>query len=265
MNKVKNIDRSSFGRRVRVFGAGLAVFAPATIFAIAGVAHADTLDPAYSTTIAPVTADGSQSPATLTATNIGTAWSTISTDPQFTTFASVIKNAGMQSAYGNTAGTFLAPTNLAFAIAGPDVVKALTDPANASVAVRYVKSMTSTETPSVLDLFRADPGSVDPTPVTSTNCVPSTYVDVNGVTWFTGQNVCTSTTDVPPLAPAVDNLTTTDGRVLQATVTDEIGTGNLIKGVALSFGEGYVFTVTKVSNGYVDAIDTVNLLYYAAR
>lgn len=257
MNTINN-NRSPLLRRFGLPAAAFALALPISIIGMSATAGAETLNTSYSTAHSPVDGVGGVFPVTLSSSTTGTAWSVISGDKQFSTFLAIVKNAGLESMFdGGTTGTFLVPTDQAFLAAGSEVIASLTTPANSADANAFVKSMVSSATPTLLAYFRGT-GSVDRTIVTSQVCLPTTYKDGLGNPYFN----CASTLSNVPLAASVKTLNTLDGRRVDVTVADVRATfGN---GTRLSFGGGFVSNSTGVSNGYVDAIDTVNLVRYAA-
>ena len=170
--------------KARYFTAGLAIVVPLSAMAFAPAAHADTLDPTYTSSVNPTDDTGNSLPITIQANNAANAWSVISSDPSYATFATIVQNAGLQSAFqGSTPATFLAPTEAAFADAGPDVVARLTDPTNTAGAAAFVNGLVSNNNPSLMDFERAVPGAIDPALITTTTCTPFTYTDAYGVTY----------------------------------------------------------------------------------
>jgi hypothetical protein len=245
--------------RTRRLVAGLAVALPVVIGASNAV-HAAVLTENFNVTVAPRDADGVAQRVTLASTSANTVWAELTTDPQLSTFAAIVKTAGLEGELSDsTPETVFAPTNDAFRLAGSSVVDALSTP---QAAAAYVTSMISTDRPSFLDLITGVPGAVSADVTNVATCVATTSTDAEtGTVWVTGQS-CESTNVVTPVAAPVDSFTLADGSRLGVAVETVDGTGT--DGVTLSFGSAYASTFEAASNGTVITVDTVKLAKFAA-
>ena len=216
-------------------------------------ANAASLAPGYAFA-APLNANGDPLNATVQATAPGQdAWAYISADPQFSTIVGMVTSAGLQSAFSGGTSTFLVPTNSAFNVLDSTKVSTLAGD-NAAIG-RLVNSIVSNSNPSLLDFALGLDGAVAPAVNTITTCTNNVVYDVNGNLVPDPNNTCSTLTTTETLAAPVTALAMRDGSVRNVTVTGV--SGDKSNGVQVLVDQAAISTSATVTNGTVDAIDTV--------
>jgi uncharacterized surface protein with fasciclin (FAS1) repeats len=193
----------------------------------------------------------------------GSAWEVISTDSEFSEFASLVKAAGLEDLYSKAGtSTFIVPNNLAFAVLDQSQLSRLKDAKYKEQLGVIVRQHIATGVVNLGDFTRRLPTGLPVAPPTTVqNCSTTGGSLVNGVQ-VGGRTTCSSfTISAPTPPPAISTLTMLSGKTIpvQASViADPSGGANHYR-IAFpnaGFLEAADFTV---KNGVVHTSDTLQM------